>query len=187
MTTDCGAYPATRASAPSEEWRSVPIERYAGRYEVSDMGRVRSLHHATPKILTAKIDECGYREVCLCRDNKRQTVPIRKLVALAFHGEKRNVLHREIAHLDGSRTNDRADNLKWVSRIENRSHRKLHGTECDGERHPRAKLTDAQAAVIRATSGPRTWLAARYGISPALVSDIRAGRRYRNPERVSGL
>lgn len=173
MVSDSGAI-----SQP-ESWRAVP--GYEGFYEVSDLGQVRSLHARWngPKTLAQKLDECGYPEVCLCVDSKPRNVCVHRLVALAFHGEKRNILHREVAHLDGLKTNNAAANLKWVSHAENMSHKRKHGTG-RGERHPRAKLTEDAVREIRLSDQSLGALAARYGVSPYTVSDVRRGKRWRH-------
>jgi hypothetical protein len=91
-------------------------------------------------------------------------------------------LHVEVAHLDGCRSNCRADNLRWVSRVENHYHMRLHGTHQAGASHGAAKLTPAQVAEIAKTpkGSPRGELAERFGVSKAAISDIRAGRTWRS-------
>jgi hypothetical protein len=120
----------------------------------------------------------GYPKLHLSKDGKQTNHRVHRLVALAFLGEHQNALHSEVAHLDGDRSNCRAGNLKWVSRGENFSHRRLHGTHPSGERHPRAKLTEKQVSAIRASQDRRSVIAERYGISPLTVTDIRSGKRW---------
>lgn len=110
------------ASPLAEEWRAVP--GYAGLYEVSDLGRVRSFYRDR-RVLRPCLDKDGYPLVSLNRDGVRKTHVLHKIVCRAFHGEP-NVLHREVAHLDGVRGNCSAANLRWVSRIENQFHKRAH-------------------------------------------------------------
>lgn len=162
----------------TEIWE--PIAGYEGLYEVSDLGRVRSLRHAPIMLLSPWPDSDGYPRIGLW-DGERQTkFPVHRLVALAFHGDKRNVLHNEVAHLDGDSANPRADNLKWVSKVENRSHRKLHGTESNGERHGNARLTEAAVRHIRSTSATRSSLAAQYEVTPWAIDDVRSRRNWKH-------
>lgn len=51
------------------------------------------------------------------------------------------------------------------------------GRSVSGEQHPFAKLTDVQAAEIRASHEPLKVLAARYGINKSAASRIRNGKR----------
>jgi hypothetical protein len=83
-----------------------------------------------------------------------------------------------VAHLDGSRTNAAATNLKWVSHVENHSHRQRHGTDPAGERHPSAKLSEADARAILASDEPHGQIAERFNVSPHTVSDIKRGKRW---------
>lgn len=85
---------------------------------------------------------------------------------------------REAAHRDGNRTNPRADNLKWVTKVENHFHMRAHGTHPSGERHGNAKLTAEQASEIRSSRVRSGKLALRYGVSSQQIRDIRAGRRW---------
>lgn len=158
----------------------LPVGGFEGFYEISGQGRVRSLRHVPAKILTPWLDKDGYPKIGLWNGKAQPNFRLHRLVALTFHGDKRNKLHNEVAHLDNDRTNARADNLKWVSKVENHSHRLLHGTHPSGERHPRAKLTEASVVAIRHARDPYGLLAARYGVSPYTISDIKRGRRWRH-------
>ncbi len=169
------------ASVPDEQWRPVPLMEMADLYEVSNFGRIRSLHHAPPKIIAGGRDKDGYPIALLYRNKARRAVGVHRLVCAAFNGPP-NILHCEAAHLDGDRGNARADNLKWVSKGENHYHRRLHGTSA-GERHPRAKLTRPQALEVRRRSRcgeSASYLAREFSISSTTVSDIRDGRRWKH-------
>lgn len=173
---DQGRVPEGTGLSQAEEWRAVV--GYEGIYEVSDLGRVRSRHAVNGHVLSPTSDKDGYPVINLYAPDGRRTWAVHRLVASAFHGEKRNALHREVAHLDGDKTNARADNLKWCSKIENHHHKRAHGTHQAGEKHPRAKLTNEAVEEIRESRGLRGALAAKYGISKDTVTDIRRGRRW---------
>ncbi len=51
---------------PNEEWKE--IKGYGGKYLVSNMGSIKSLKHAKPKLLTAFVNNKGYPRVALCKD-----------------------------------------------------------------------------------------------------------------------
>ncbi len=167
-----------------EEWRAVI--GYEGLYEVSSLGRVRSRHAVPSRVLSPTTDKDGYPTINLYAPDGRSTFNVHRLVATAFHGDKRNVQDCEVAHLDGTRTNCRADNLAWVSKRENHSHKRLHGTHQAGEKHPSARLTEEAAAEIRASSGPRAAMAAKYGISKDTVTGIRRGRSWKVEDDSAG-
>lgn len=72
-----------------EVWK--PIKGYEGLYEVSNMGRVRSLrnNHGNyrEKILKQQDNGDGYLQVTLYKDGKAKHFTVHRLVAMAFCGE----------------------------------------------------------------------------------------------------
>ena len=101
-----------------EEWR--PIRNYEGLYEVSNMGRVKSLNYnktGKERILNAYDKGNGYLVVGLWKSGKRKLYLVHRLVATAFcdnpHGFK------EVNHLDEDKGNNCADNLEFCSRSYN--------------------------------------------------------------------
>jgi hypothetical protein len=181
-----------------ERWRPVP--GYDG-YEVSDLGALRSWrvpgHPAArlrvPRELTGFKNWAGYRLYPLYhgvrrggRQPKAERQQIHRLVLMAFVGlpPERHVA----AHLNGDNSDNRLSNLAWVTRTENESHKKIHGTAQEGERHHAAKLTDAQATAIRRRreSGETlTSIAADYGVSISTVSLIGRGHTWRTVQPVA--
>ena len=124
-------------SVMSEEWKSVV--GYEGSYEVSSLGRVRSLdrtiellRYGKPVVrrLTGRVLRAGmggpgvfgeYFIVCLGRDGKNTAFSVHRLVCFAFcsgHSLSRN----QVNHLNSVKTDNRACNLEWCSQAENRSH-----------------------------------------------------------------
>lgn len=177
-----------------EEWRSIP--GYEGRYEASSLGRVRSLDRVQQftragkpaqrrikgRVLSASPNVDGYPHVPLRIAGKLRLITAHRLVCLAFHG-KPNVLHNEVAHLDNDRGNAAAGNLRWVSKVENRSHRKIHGTECHGEKHGNAKLTTPGVIEIKSRlrrGESQSVLAREFGVTPAAVRSIARGQNWRH-------
>lgn len=165
-----------------EVW--LPLPGYEGLYEISHLGRVRSLHarFKEPRICAQGNDGTGYKTVSLSKDRKRTPKTVHRLVCRAFHGEP-DILHKEAAHLDGNRTNNHASNLKWCSKVENHSHKRFHGTHQAGERHPRAKLTEATAhiALQRLASGQTCQeVADALSVSRSTIEDIRKRKKWRH-------
>lgn len=162
------------------EWRQA-----AGfpDYEVSECGRVRRLTRGGRRYpagyeLTAKKHQRGYLVFTL----GSATVLAHRLVAATWVGPAPSGLH-EVAHNDGSRTNNHWTNLRWATPAENQADRKLHGTYVHGQHAYSAKLTDESADEIRrayASHGTRyvggavtmQGLADSYGVSIAQISRI---------------
>lgn len=100
-----------------EEWRDIP--GFDGDYQVSSLGRVRSLkRNPEGRILKSHIDRYGYSQITLLvAPNKLKTFTVHKLVALAFI-EKLNDKN-EIDHIDMNKQNNAVENLRWCDRNEN--------------------------------------------------------------------
>lgn len=169
------------------EWK--PLPGWESLYEISSDGVVRSLprqvQHYTGKLLArAGRELCGcttargYVKVTLCRGGRAKGVHVHSLVAEAFHGPRpRGAVVR---HLNGDRTDNRAGNLAYGSPAENVEDMRRHGTLRTGEIHPRAKLTPADVASIRALAHePRKGLAQRFGVSVNQIDNIIHRRQWR--------
>jgi hypothetical protein len=166
-----------------ELWRAAV--GFEGRYEVSNIGRVRSLI-SDGMVMKPRPNADGYPCLVLRNaDNKRVGVRVHRLVAEAFVPGK-NALHREVGHLDNNRANPNVSNLKWVSRIENTFHRRAHGTHGAGEKHPRAKLSEAQVvSIIESIAAGKldAEIAEQFGVSSYTVNDIAQGKRWKHVPR----
>lgn len=174
----------------AEEWRKIIGFT---DYEVSSEGSVRRVvpdarNHAC-RALKPWIGNHGYEEVNLATQGRIFKRLVHRLVCEAFNGPPPSDEHH-VAHGDGTRRNNCADNLRWVTRSENMEDSRRHGTMALGPRHGRttspertprgekhghAKLTEQQVIEIRsdATATGRA-LAARYGVAPATICLIRS-------------
>lgn len=119
-----------------EIWKDVV--GYEGYYEVSSYGRVRSvsrfvntgiLHSETKyhvgKILKLNLKKTGYLTADLSKNNRVKTLSVHRLVANAFipHIEGKNVVN----HKNLNKTDNRIENLEWVTYKENSVHASEHG------------------------------------------------------------
>ena len=104
-----------------EVWKS--IMGYEGLYEVSNLGRVRSLdreivryngtHIKRGKMKAICNISNGYKGVNLCKDGKQKTHKVHRLVAQAFLPNPNNL--PQVNHKDEDKTNNRVDNLEWCN------------------------------------------------------------------------
>lgn len=115
---------------PGEQWK--PIKNFEGLYEVSNMGRFRSVYKykntivrsgspavisVPPKLLCLNKLRSGYYNVTLCKESKRYDYRAHRLVALHFcEGYKRGYV---VNHKDEDKSNNRADNLEWCTQLYN--------------------------------------------------------------------
>lgn len=96
-----------------EEWKAV--SGYEGLYEVSNLGRVRSIKRR--KILSLSILKDGYCQVGLCKLGERRYFLIHRLVAEAFVPNPAS--KPQVNHKDEDKSNNAASNLEWMTPKEN--------------------------------------------------------------------
>lgn len=157
------------------EWR--PIVGFEGLYEASNAGRVRSCR--TGKLLAECPHSGGYLMSHLYKDGVREARTNHKIVASAFLGPRPE--GQEVMHLDGDKTNNSVVNLAYGTRLENESHKALHGTLMRGERNHVAKLTADDVRAIRARRGERQEdLAEEYGCTFSNISAIQRRKSWRH-------
>lgn len=104
-----------------EVWKDVV--GYEGKYQVSNMGRVKSLnyrHTGKEEILKNTVNIYGYRCVNLYKYGKRKTYQVHRLVAMAFvDGYEEGLV---VNHIDEDKTNNCAWNLEWCTYEYNNSY-----------------------------------------------------------------
>lgn len=102
-----------------EIWKD--IKEYEGIYQVSNLGRVKSLKHSKEgKLLKGRVTGKGYLSVALFRNSVRKSNSIHRLVAEAFIPNPEN--KPEVNHIDENKLNNDVSNLEWVTSKENSNH-----------------------------------------------------------------
>lgn len=108
-----------------EIWKN--IDGYEGIYQVSNLGRVRSLDRRVwnytkkGRILKSHSNGHGYQNVSLYNENKiEKHAYIHILVAKAFIPNPNN--YEQVNHKDFNKANNNVENLEWVSRKQNMLH-----------------------------------------------------------------
>ena len=114
-----------------ERWK--PIVGYEGYYEVSDMGRVRSVTHkmksgikhnnyvtSNGRILKQSKKRNGYFSVDLCKEGHIKTISVHRIVATAFCPKRVDDI--EVNHINCDKSDNRACNLEWCTSSQNIKH-----------------------------------------------------------------
>jgi len=176
-----------------EIWRQIPDFPF---YEASNLGQIRSISreairkNGMPMRLSGKVLKPnplrkGHRCVNLYRDGEAITMYVHRLVAITFIGPPDG--HRlHVAHWDGDPSNNRVDNLRWVTPAENSadSIRLGRNKRPAGESHFRAKLNkDVIDAMRQLSASGQSFRAIgrQFGISHNTASAAIRGVSY--PER----
>jgi hypothetical protein len=173
-----------KVAPAEEEWRDIP--EYKGRYQASSHGRIRSvarivracnLRYWRPSRILSARPVFGYPTVTVCVGGKRKQLLVHRAVCAAFHGPAPSG-KRVVAHADGSRTNNRPENLRWATYSENQYDKVAHG------RSPLPKVIDEATAreIISRLNGGETQkaIAESMGLKRWTVQHIRLGRSWKS-------
>lgn len=163
----------------AEVWK--PVVEYEGLYEVSDLGRVRSLPRPrTPgKVLAGARDGQARNRVVLSKNGVHATRLVCHLVLEAHRAPRPQGM--DCCHYDGDASNDTLANLRWDTKQANMADAMRHGTFVRGEdsHHARLKERDVRAIRARADAKENQHIIAKdYGVSPSMVSMIHRRKKW---------
>jgi hypothetical protein len=123
----------------TETW--LPILGFVGLYEVSSLGRVRSLPGKRGRgksgcFLKAGTNSCGYLGVILCRDDRKYWKSVHRLVANAFIDNPEALPF--VNHIDHNKLNNGKSNLEWCTAKQNSRHAADADRIKSGLSHPKS-------------------------------------------------
>ena len=181
-----------------ELWK--PVVGFKGFYEVSSMGRVRSVDRVVRcgkakangtrddrrfigRILRQSEYHAGHKKVGLYRAGTEKTRRVHRLVMAAFVGPC--PLGKEVAHEDGDPANNNLSNLSYKTHAENQRDMRSHGPMPRGERNGHAVLTanDVRDIRARAAAGPygiKAELAEEFGVARSTISAVVTRRNWKH-------
>lgn len=146
-----------------EIWKD--IEGYEGLYQVSNMGRVRSLERTRSmnqdrvrkpvpvpgRILVPQKKKAGYLGVVLSKDGKQRNVRIHCIVAKSFLPNPEG--KPQVNHINGIKSDNRLSNLEWATNSENQQHALATGLRDMSQRRKAIFQYDMSGKFIRSWNG----------------------------------
>ena len=124
----------------NESWKDIP--GYEGIYQVSDLGRIKSLRTKKEKILTPHNTGKNRFYINLRKDGKMKKLQVHVLVALAFIGERPEGY--DVCHIDGDCLNNELSNIRYDTRNQNSI-----DYYRQGKKAPNGKLSIEEVLEIR--------------------------------------
>lgn len=161
----------------NEKW--VPIPSFEGLYEVSDLGRIKSLKRKGKKkeifhLIT--YDNYGYAKTNLSKEGVLSFVRIHRLVGLLFVENPYPDEYKYLRHLNDNKGDARAVNLKWGTQKQNVAD--YHGNGLNV--YSRSKLTKKQILEIYNSSELPKELASRYNVTSRTIYQIKIGETWKH-------
>lgn len=172
-----------------EKW--APVVGFEDAYRVSNYGKLCSIDRELPsgrwghvkrkgQLISTKISRTGREIVGLRLNGKRTWRGVHQIVCEAFHGPKPSPKH-QVAHFpDRDPLNNRAENLRWATSLENHNDRRIHQTTFPGEKNFFAQLREEDVREIRRLyrrgsprkPGNQKELSDMFGVGPAQIQSI---------------
>lgn len=171
-----------------EQWKDIP--EFEGIYQISNLGRVKGLSRFVnskdggKRPLKEQIINFtsykGYDFVNLWKNQKSKRFSVHRLVALAFIPNPEN--KPQVNHKNGIKTDNRLENLEWVTLSENMIHAyKEKLLVRKGEKHSQNKLTEKDVFEIRKMINEgfnQSQIAQKFGVIRQTISCIKTGKSW---------
>ena len=152
-----------------EQWK--PIQEFNGEYEVSNLGRVRSMkryYGVVGRIMPQTIQRKGYYAVTFWMNNKAYCRKVHRLVIEAFTPNPDSLPC--INHIDGNKLNNHVSNLEWCTYQANMQHAVRTGLT-----HPHQWTDEERKQISERNKGQRVSDEQRAKLSAALKGRSRPG------------
>ena len=174
-----------------EVWKDV--KNYEGIYQVSNLGKVRSLDRMVNSsnnfkrfckgsLLKNSFDKDGYCKVNLKSNSKGNSQRVHRLVAMSFICNPND--KPQVNHINGIKNDNRVENLEWCTLKENRQHAYdtglQNGKSREGEKNNFNKLSKDEINEIRKLYIPykmtNRMIAKKYNVTTGCIQSITSQR-----------
>lgn len=153
-------------------------------YFISTLGNIDGFKQGKHKRLKPRKNRWGYLQIRLHVGGERKIFTVHRLVATAFIPNPGN--KPQINHINGIKTDNRVENLEWVTASENTRHAYAMGLITPparkGEDSGRAKLTTEQVLYIRDNPDKLSQreFSNLFGVTNQVISDIQLGKTWKS-------
>lgn len=177
----CGLMKTVGSCKSLEEWRDIP--GLCGMYQASNLGRIRSVDRVDSlgrkrfgKIInpTSKYKN-GYMFFTSCVNGVRKNVYVHRAVLSSFDGEP-SFSGAQVDHKNCDKTDNRLENLEWVTPIENIRRASDAGLLVNKSR----SLTEDDVVAIRSDERKQKDIARDYGVCQTVISKIKRFEIYKD-------
>lgn len=154
------------------------IKGFKGLYRITSEGIIKSMR--TGNLLKPSRDKDGYLKVVLVSKRRnRKTFRVHRLVGKVFISNPKN--KPQINHKNGIKTDNRVENLEWVTAKENIRHAFLNKLKVplSGVNHPNCKLSLKDVrTIIKLLKDKYTQvsIADKYNTHQSTISHINTGQ-----------
>lgn len=160
----------------TEQWRDV--QGYEGLYQVSDLGRVRNKRQ---RILSAHLNGSGYVQTTLSKGGRREYPLVHRLIALAFVPNPEG--KPQINHKNGTKTDNRPDNLEWCTMGENLAHRHRVLGQIGGRAKP-VVCVDTEQSYASAVEAAKALGVSAAGVTRCCRGEQKTTKNYQNNKKL---
>lgn len=127
--------------------RFVTIELKGMTYKVNSHGKI----YGKRGELKQRLNRDGYLEVTVGKKENRTTMRVHRIILMAFD-PRDNMEDLEVNHKDYNRTNNKLENLEWITHLQNVRYSSDNGNYKDnssGCKNGRAKYTEEEVIYMR--------------------------------------